>query len=118
MNKQEKNIILELYKEALYSHHILRIEKVEVLREYRYLLSKLEITKDRYAIENDIIAERDNISSSKKDMYTMIFDTFSKYNRYVNFNIDDINMVFDDLQYEMTEEEISCHNARMRYILE
>jgi len=116
MNKKEKDIILNTYREIYNIHNVLKIDKTDTLRDFKFMLKNLNLTKDMYMIENEIIAEQNNLSLTVKEMFRMIFETFAKYNVYVNYNIEEINMYYDNLQYEFTEEEIKCHKARINYI--
>ena len=115
MNLKEKEIILKEYSDLLYSDMILKIDKSDTLRHFRNLLKGLNLIKEMYATENEIICYRDNVAGIKKEMFRMIIDTFAKYNKYVKFDIDEIELYFDNLQYEMTEEE-KCHHAQMKYL--
>jgi hypothetical protein len=117
MTNKEKQIILNTYKENYSAHEILKIDKSETLYTLRYLLDSLELKKDRYIIENSVIIERDNIKFMEREAFQMIFDTFLKYGKYIHYDLQEIDMYYDDLQYEMTEEEIRCHNARIRNIM-
>jgi hypothetical protein len=116
MNKKEQNIILNIYKEIYNTHNVLEIDKTDTLREFRFLLKNLNLTKEMYITENQIITEQNNLNLTVKEMFSMIFDTFAKYNIFVNYNIEEINLYYDNLQYEFTEEENKCHNARIKYI--
>jgi hypothetical protein len=116
MNKKESAIILKSYKDIYYAHCILEIDKTDSRREFKFLLDTLGLKKERYIVENEIITEKENINCSSKSMYEMIFETFAKYNKYINYDLNEIDTIYDDLQFEMTEEDKKCHIARISYI--
>lgn len=117
MNKKEMNIILTTYKEAYNAQEILGFDKADTLRTLKFMIDSLGLEKQRYEIENDVIAERDHLNITTKEMYQIIFETFEKYNVYVNYDLDEIEMYYDNLQFKMTQEENKCHQARINYII-
>jgi len=118
MTKQEKQTILSAYKQIYYTHHIVKIDKSDSLREFKFLLSSLNLKKESYQIENEVIIEANNLKLTVIEMYKMIFETFAKYNTYTNYNLSEIDIYYEELQWEMTEEENKCHKARIKYIME
>jgi len=118
MNNREKDIILSNFQNAFMVNELLKIDKQEVLREFRHLLSMLNLKKEMVEQENIVICERDNIKGTKKEMYQLIFEIFSKYGIYPHYNITEIDQYYDNLQYNMTEEENKCHKVRINYIKE
>jgi len=118
MTKNEKSIILSAYKDIYYTHNIVKIDKSDSLREFKFLLNSLNLKKESYQVENEIIAETNNLKITVIEMYKMIFETFAKYNTYINYNLEEINIYYEELQWEFTEEENKCHKARVKYIEE
>jgi len=118
MNKNEKSIILDTYKQIYYTHHIVKIDKSDSLREFKFLLQSLNLKKELYQVENEVIAESENMKLTVIEMYKMIFETFAKYNTYTNYDLSEIDIYYEELQWEFTEEENKCHKARVNYILE
>ena len=118
MTKQEKQTILSAYKQIYYTHHVVKINKSDALREFKFLLSSLNLKKELYQIENEVIIEANNLKLTVKEMYNMIFELFVKYNTYCNYDLEEIDIYYEELQWEMTEEENKCHKARVRYIME
>jgi len=118
MNKSEKSIILSTYKDIYYTHHVVKIDKSDALREFKFLLASLNLKKESYQVENEVIAEVKNMSLTVIEMYKMIFETFAKYNTYCNYNLEEIDIYYEELQWEFTEEENKCHKARIKYIME
>ena len=118
MNKKELNTILSVYKDIYYTHHVVKIDKSDSLREFKFLLTSLNLKKESYMVENKVIAEAENMSLTVKEMYNMIFESFVKYNTYCNYDLEEIDIYYEELQWEMTEEENKCHKASVRYIME
>jgi len=118
MTKKEKDIILNRYKEIYHVNTNLKIDKYDSLRELGFLLTDLGLKKELYMMQNEVIAENLNLSLSVKECYSMIFDSFVKHGVFTNFNLDEINTYFQELQYEFTEDEYKYHNNRIKYILE
>lgn len=118
MNKKEKNIILENYKRAYHSQEILKNNKDDTRRTLKFMLDDLGLKKERYIIENEIISERDNISYMNKETYKMIFDTFLRHEKYIHYDLDEIDQYYFDLQYEMTDEENKYYLNQINYIKE
>jgi hypothetical protein len=116
LTSKEKEIILKSYADLYFAEKVLQFDKSETLYTLRFLLDNLQLKKDRYMVENEIISQRNNLAGTQKEMYLMIFETFAKYGRYINYDILEIESVYDDLQYEITDEEKRCHNARIEYI--
>lgn len=117
MNKKESKIILDTYKNVLYVHELCKIDKDDTRRELKNLLDALGMKKERYTIENEIISERDSFNYTIKEMYSLIFETFLKYGKYINYNMDEIDRCYYNLKYELTEEENKCYQAQIKYIL-
>lgn len=118
MNKKERKIILDTYKTIYRIHEIVKIDKSDSIREFKYLLDVLGMEKERYMIENEIIAERDNLTYMQKEMYSLIFETFSKYGKYIHYDLEEIDMYYNDLQFKMTDEENRCHKNQVHSILQ
>jgi len=118
MNKKELTVILNHYKNIYYTHTVVKIDKADSLREFKFLLESLGLKKERYIVENEVIAENFNLKSSVKECYSMIFKSFVKYGVYTNYDLDEIDTYYQELTWEFTEEENKCHKARVKYILE
>ena len=112
MNKNEKNIILNTYKDKYYSNTI-GIDNKNTTTTLKILLDKLNLKEERYNIENEIISYNNNYGKITTDTFKMVIDDFKKYNVYVNYDIDDIENYYYDLTYKMTDEEVKCNNARI-----
>lgn len=115
MNKKEKRIILNTYKQKYYAHTI-GIDNKNTITTLKMLLNELNLKEERYNIENEIISCNNNYGKITTDTFKMVFDDFKKYNVYVNYNIDDIENYYYDLTYKMTDEEIKCNNARINLL--
>lgn len=116
MTKLERNIILDQYQDIYYVHNIVKIDKSDSIRELSILLDILGMKKERIQRENIIIIERDSIKFMNREMFSMIFDTFAKYNYYTHYDMKEIDMIYDELQFHMTAEEVKCHEARIKYM--
>lgn len=117
MNKKELNIITATYKDMLYTNEVLEIDKSDSIREFKRLLDNLNLKDERYTVENEIICYKNNYNCIVRETFELIYNTFKKYNQYVNYNLDDIENIYNDLKYIMTVEDNKCHEARIRNIL-
>lgn len=117
MKKNEIAIIIDRYSE-LFKLKPNDWDKEEPLFELRIILDKLGLKKQRYEAENKAIMEHKEIRLIEREAFKMLFDDFVKYNRYVEFDIADIEMHFDDIKFDMTEEQIKCNKARIRMLKE
>jgi len=117
MNKKEIKTIVETYKRIYNVQEVVGIDKSDTIYELKFLLDSLGLKKERYIAENEVITERDELKSEKAE-YKMIFDDFIKYGVYVNYDLEEIEMYYDDLQFRMNDEEIGCNTARIDYIKE
>lgn len=114
MNSKDKSTILQQY-DSLLRVQKLGYDKSETLQEFRRLLDNLTLKAERIQVENTITAE--DMKPTQQDMYSMIFETFSKYGVYPHYDLNEIDNIFENLQFKMTEEEKKCHKARVSYIL-
>lgn len=117
MTKNEKAILLDSYK-MIVSCETIGLDKDDARREFESLLDKLDLKTDRYLVKNNVICETNEYDLIVVDTFYMVFNTFLKYNRYVYFDINDIDDCYNDLQFEMNDEDIKCHNARMKILKE
>ena len=49
-------------------------------------------------------------------IYKCLDDIF--YNAYTNYDLDEIDTYYQELTWELSEEENKCHKARVKYISE
>ena len=110
MNKKEREIILNKYE------NILMYGDNSTIIEFKSLLNMLELEKDRFKIENKVIADKNDLSPLIIDMYDMIINDLNKYNVYCNYL--DVEELLYNIEYELTEEELKCNKARINYISE
>jgi len=116
MNKTEKIIILKQYQDMFYAQSVLEIDKSDSIREFSFLLKTLGMTKEKFEVENKILAEENGIKGTARAMFEAIFEAFAKFGTYVHYDLSEINMYYDDLQYKMDAEGIKCHKARISYL--
>jgi len=116
MNKTEKAIILKQYHDMFYAQSVLEIDKSDSIREFSFLLKTLGMTKEKFEVENKILAEEKGITGTTKEMYSLIFESFAKYNCYVNYDLKEIDLYYDSLEWKMTQEKNKCHKARISYL--
>jgi len=69
MTKKELNTILSAYKQIYYTYHIVKIDKSDALREFKFLLTSLNLKKELYQVENEVIAEANNLKLTVIEMY-------------------------------------------------
>lgn len=116
MNKKEKEIMLKGYERNLISLSEGFEYKKEVVREYSILLDGLGLMKEKYEVENKILADLNDLNETEKDMYDMIIKDLNKYDIYCNYS--DIENYIYELEYEFTEEQLRCNKARINYLNE
>lgn len=116
MNKKEKEIMLKGYERNLISLSEGFEYKKEVVREYSILLDNLGLMKEKYEVENKILADLNDLNEAEKDMYDMIIKDLNKYDIYCNYS--DIENYIYELEYEFTEEQLRCNKARINYLNE
>lgn len=92
--------------------------KKDCLIELKNLLNLLGLKQKHYETVNKAINYFNEYNSSVIEAYDMIFKDFLKYNTYTYNDLNEIEMFFEELKYEMTEEEIKCNTARINYIKE
>lgn len=114
MNKKEKEIMLKGYERNLISLSEGFEYKKEVVREYSILLDGLGLMKEKYEVENKILADLNELNETEKDMYDMIIKDLNKYDIYCNYS--DIENYIYELEYEFTEEQLRCNKARIKYL--
>lgn len=115
MNKKEKSVILDTYKNILEVQRITGIDKADSIREFKFMLDKLGLKLDRYIIENKIIAKEMELTGIQEEAYEMIFNDCIKYGIYENYGNDLLNSLYE-LELEMTDEQIKCNKARVNII--
>lgn len=87
-------------------------------QEIGNMMELLGLKKNKYIIENNAVIDHKSYNGIVREVFNMLFDNFVKYKVYTTFDIDDIEMYFENLQYNMTAEEIKCNKARIRIIKE
>lgn len=117
MNKKEKQIILEQY-ELILNINAGGIDKQDSIREISNLLNLFDMQKERYMVENKVIANTHKYPFTVIGMFEMLFDSISKHGRYINYNIDEIEEVLSNLKWDMTEEEYNYNIKRIAIIRE
>lgn len=115
MNKKEIQTIKESYK-ITYKDSLTNTSDMSRYH-MKFLMDSLNLKKERYEVENEVIAENNNYKSMTIEAFQGIFEDFEKYGVYVNYDLDSIDNYFDKLKYKMTEEEIRCYNARINLIM-
>lgn len=117
MNKKEIQIIKESYRNVYKANLEYECNPASCV-DMRVLIDTLGLKEHRYEVENEVISDRNNYNAIIKDMFKMIFDDFKKHGIYVHYDLEEIDVYFYELQYEMSEEDISCYNSRMSYLKE
>lgn len=117
MNKKEIQIIEESYRNVYKANLEYEYNPVACV-DMRVLMDTLGLKENRYKVENEVISDRNNYNAIIRDMFQMIFDDFKKYGVYVHYDLEEIDVYFSELQYEMNQEDISCYNARISYLKE
>lgn len=105
MNKKEVETIKESYK-AMFKDSMALHEQVGV-SHMRELLDNLGLKKERYDIENEIILENNNFNEFTIGMFKMFVNEFVKYGKYSHYDLIEIKDIFDEVKYEMSDDESS-----------
>lgn len=103
MNKKEKEIILNQYRQILFTDRIVGIDKDDARHEMWALLNALGLENERIEIENNIYFEQHNLSYMQVQGYKTLVEIISKYVGR-NVNIDKIEVMLDAIEFELTEE--------------
>ena len=83
-----------------------------------WLMDSLNLNKERIEVENEVIVENNSYNIMIVGAFKSIFNDFAKYGKYVNYDINRIDTLYEELKYEMTEEEVKCNQARISIIME
>lgn len=117
MTNKEKNILLKNYK-RIYHQHLITDYKNDSRLEFVNLLDALGLKTDRYIIENEVISELRQYNNIQREMFEMIFESFLKYGVYIHYDVKDIELFFDNLQFQMNDEEKRLYQVRINNILQ
>lgn len=104
MNKKEKSILLNTYKEE---YTLLKNGfdyKMDSIRTLKNLLNQLGLNNDRIEIENNIYFEINNIKGMVKAGCERLIEIITKYNNDNIVNIEDIEEILFAIELELTEE--------------
>ena len=104
MNKKEKSILLNTYKEE---YTLLKNGfdyKMDSIRTFKHLFNQLGLNNDRIEIENNIYFEINNIKGMVKAGYERLIEIIAKYNNDNIVNIEDIEEILFSIEFELTEE--------------
>ena len=104
MNKKEKSILLNTYKEE---YTLLKNGfdyKMDSIRTLKNLLNQLGLNNDRIEIENNIYFEINNIKGMQRSGYERLIEIIAKYNNNNIINIEDIEEMLFNIELELTEE--------------
>ena len=117
MTKTELNIIKEHYKHLYYSCRVLKNDSLkDSVYEMRDLLSALNLKDVAYTIENEVISEEKNYNYTLREVFSMVYDNFKKYNVYIHYTLEDLEHYFEELQYSMLAEEKKLNAKRIELI--
>lgn len=118
MTKKEKQIILNQY-EMIYKVNLDGIDKSDSIREIGVILDLLGLNKEKYEVENKVLSTRAGYSNVIAiDTFQMIFDSFYRYGSLVKYNIEEIEEVFEQLKFEMNEDDVRYNTRRINIIKE
>ena len=104
MNKKEKSILLNTYKEE---YTLLKNGfdyKMDSIRTLKHLLNQLGLNNDRIEIENNIYFEINNIKGMVKAGYERLIEIIAKYNNNNIVNIEDIEEILFNIELELSDE--------------
>lgn len=104
MNKKEKSILLNTYKEE---YTLLKNGfdyKMDSIRTLKHLLNQLGLNNDRIEIENNIYFEINNIKGMAKAGYERLIEIIAKYNNNIIVNAEDIEEILFSIEFELSDE--------------
>ena len=104
MNKKEKSILLNTYKEEYVLLKNGFDYKIDSIRTLKNLLNQLGLSNDRIEIENNIYFEINNIKGMVKAGYERLIEIIAKYNNDNIINVEDIEEILLAIEFELTEE--------------
>ena len=117
MTKNELNIIKEHYKHLVYGCYALKNDSLkDSVYDMRDLLSALNLKDVAYTIENEVISEEKNYNYTLREVFSMVYDNFKKYNVYIHYTLEDLEHYFEELQYSMLPEEKKLNVKRIELI--
>lgn len=118
MNKKEKSILLNTYKEE---YTLLKNGfdyKMESISTLKFLLNQLNLNNDRIEVENNIYFEVNNITGMQRSGYKRLIEIIAKYNNNNVINVEDIEETLFNIEFELTEEHKSNIKACYKLINE
>jgi len=104
MNKKEKLILLNTYKEEYVLLKNGFDYKIDSIRTLKNLLNQLGLSNNRIEIENNIYFEINNIKGIAKAGYERLIEIIAKYNNDNIINVEDIEEILLAIEFELTEE--------------
>lgn len=103
----------------IYKVNLDGIDKSDSIREIGVVLDLLGLNKEKYEVENKVLSTRAGYSNVIAiDTFQMIFDSFYRYGSLVKYNIEEIEDVFEQLKFEMKEDEVRYNTRRINIIKE
>ena len=104
MNKKEKLILLNTYKEEYVLLKNGFDYKIDSIRTLKNLLNQLGLSNNRIEIENNIYFEINNIKGIAKAGYERLIEIIAKYNNDNIINVEDIEEILLAIEFDLTEE--------------
>jgi hypothetical protein len=119
MTSKEKDVILKNYKKIYKISLTKGFEyKDDARLEFTNLLDSLGLKKERYIIENQVLSELKQYNNIQVSMFEMIFDDFLKYGVYTHYDLQEIDIHYDTLQFSMSDDEKRLYQVRINNILQ
>ena len=115
MKKSECKIIMVEYKKTV-NNVLSLVGGYEEKRCLGNLMDKLGLTDEKFITENECIIEYYGYNYIVKEQFKLLYESFKKYGYHIILDMDSIEDLFENLQYEMTEEERKCNAARINNI--
>lgn len=109
MNKNEKNILLQSYKNILTVQR-LGYNKDDSKSEIKNILVKLGLENEVVKIENENFYKINKLTSMQVEGYENLNDILCKYTNKVS-NAEIIEDIFNSVEFELTEEHVKCSKA-------
>lgn len=114
MNKKEKSIMLNSYKQILDA--VGRgFDKEDSKREIKSLLLDLGLEKDLIQLENKYFYEENNLTSMQVEGYENLNSILYKYTNRIT-EADNIFNVLENIKYNFTDEHKKCSQACINLI--
>lgn len=116
MNKKEKAIILQQYKNDYFNFKNGFEYKEDSVRSLKNILNQLNLKIERIKIENEVNIE--NWSNKAKIYFKILFENLEFKNFIIDVESIESGVVEDFIEYELNNEDKKCNKNCFKNLLE